>query len=352
MPAVLAAALFGCSTMSPRSRPPEPTSPTNGAIVARVVLNAGWFGTRSPYSMTFHRLKADGRPDEAVFVTNFKSGRDVYLLDAVPGRYVPVSVRYMRQNNSYDIGFPEKALKDLAVGVRPGSAVFAGRLTVAVKGRAGKRSEFLGADLNKEAEIAAMDCALKDLDGTLWRDMVARRRESLGPSEAAVTEKGKVVPRQSKGKYTYVDMLGWGSPVRIRGGLEWRQPQGRARIALVWFTQDMREYKSPAEHLAALRSAGSPEDDHKVSEVVFCSRTGYEARYTTYFYPEGTLVGSLVKVYLTETLLVPEPEGVFFLHYRAEKAHFEKFHPQFRAFRDKIVLNPNPPLPAGAAGRP
>jgi hypothetical protein len=144
-------------------------------------------------------------------------------------------------------------------------------------------------------------------------------------------------------------MLGWGKPVRIRGGLEWREPKGKARIALVWFTEDMKEYKSPAASLAALRSAGSPEDDHKVAEVVFSSRPGYEARYTTYFYPEGTLTGSLVKVYVTETLLVPESDGVFFLHYRAEKKDFLKSHPLFRTFRDKIVLKPNPP-PGAAPG--
>lgn len=344
-----AAVLLGCSTLTDRARPPEPTSPTNGAVIARVVIRSGWFSSVNPYSLSFARLKHDGFPEEELFVTNFRSGGGVYLLDAVPGRYSPVSVRYMRQNVSHDIEIGKTA-KDLAVEVKPGQVVFAGRLSFAIRGRSGKKSAFVELDPGKEAEIAAMDEALADLDGTLWREMISRRREALGPSETPVMEKGKPVPRQVKGKYTYVDMLGWGSPRRVRGGLEWRQPQGQAAIGLVWYTQDMKEYKSPEEHLRVLRSAGSPEDDHKVEEVVFCSRPAYEARYTTYYYPEGTLVGSISKVYVTETLLVPEPEGVFLLHFRAEKKHFAKLHPLFRTFRDRIVLKPNPPT--GAPAKP
>ncbi|MFA6319094.1 MAG: hypothetical protein WC943_16910, partial [Elusimicrobiota bacterium] len=182
--AVPAALLFGCSSPAVRVRAPEPTSPTNGSLAARVFIQGGWFSAFKPYSLTFQRLKADGKPEEEAFVSNFRSGDNVYLLDVLPGRYVPVSVRFMRQNNSRDIEIPENLRKDLGVEVRSGEVVFAGLLNFAVRGRAGKKSVFTGRDVSKEAEIAALDAALQDLDGTLWRDAVSRRRDALGPSES------------------------------------------------------------------------------------------------------------------------------------------------------------------------
>ncbi|MBI5210982.1 MAG: hypothetical protein HY927_13515 [Elusimicrobia bacterium] len=347
MPLALAGfcACGGMRPLRPRIRPPEATSPTNGAVVVRVKIKGGRFSAFQPFSATFQRLGPDGKAEEGSIVSNFRSQENVYLLDLPPGRYAPVSIRYMQQNIVHDISLEPKASKDLAVDVHPGELAFAGALAFKVGGRFLRNAALLDSSRAPAAESSALEAALLDLEATLWEDMVSRRLSDLGPSRDPVLEKGKEVPRVAggNGKFTYVDVLRWGPSVRVKGGLEWREPKGHARIAAVFQTRGMEGFVPAPEQLRQLRTVGSPEDSHRVDNVKFCSRPGYKVRYTTYYYPQGTMVGSLVKVYVTQTLMVPEPEGVFLLHYRAEKEHFERFYPLFDRFQRMLVLRPLAP---------
>jgi hypothetical protein len=102
----------------------------------------------------------------------------------------------------------------------------------------------------------------------------------------------------------------------------------------------MPGYKPLDQYLVDMRAAGSPEDEHALFTVGLASKTAQGARYTTYQYPEGKLTGSEVKVFETETLIVPDNDSFYLIRLRAPREYFEKFHPAFRKFLAYLVFLP------------
>ncbi len=343
-PAALAAmsVLAACAPPFRQGGPPEPVDPAYGAIVLALTLGGGRFQRFPAYVAAFSRVGPDGGLDEGRLDSNFRSGDRVYLLGVPAGRYALVEVSYRHMGHQRVVGLKPVESRRWAVDVGHGQVAFMGRHLFKTGSGFRPSAGLREVDVSSESEIEALEAAAEDLSGTLWEDAVSRRLSELGPSGRPIKVGKREIPRQTHGPFSFVDIIGWGAPRRIAGGLEWREALDRARVAAVYLSTGTRGWKPPEEYLRHLRGVGGPEDDHRVAEVVFSSRTAYRARYTTYVYPEGLLEGEGVKSYRTETLVVPDGRNLFVLHYRAEKALFERFHKVYLRFRRTFRLGPKP----------
>ncbi|OGR82795.1 MAG: hypothetical protein A3J74_10790 [Elusimicrobia bacterium RIFCSPHIGHO2_02_FULL_57_9] len=195
--------------------------------------------------------------------------------------------------------------------------------------------------MDVDSETQALDGARAALSGTLWSEYARKRLEILGnPVEPIMIGffRKRPAPRFELERFSYIDILKWGEPVKAASGLEWRQPKGRARIAVNFLVPDAEGYKPQEDYLKDMRAAGSPEDSHMLREVILSSRTAYAATYTTYYYPPADLVGSRVEIYRSETLLVPDNGGFYLVRYRAQREHFNKYYALFRRFAQYLAF--------------
>lgn len=321
-------------------KPPEPTAQTNGGVLVETTVQEGRYQKFEVRAIRFVRVGPTGDLEDQEMPSNFNADGLVYLLDVPPGRYTAVSASYYRRGRKQSFRWDPALSKSSAVEVKPGELVFMGHHEFKNK-KAGFRTQSvsLGVDTGPERAIKAFERAQVHLAATLWKDAVAGNLGGLGTSRAPVLDsKKREIPVESTHRFAYVDMLKWGEPQKINGGLEWRQPQDKARLAITFFPQGAKGYKSKEDALEYLRSAGSPEDTHLVTESMISAHKAYTARYTTYYYPPGTLVGSTVKVYVTESIMIAESDGVYFLHYRAQRSDFKKFHNYFKRFIRHVRL--------------
>lgn len=337
------AAWAGCAHFK-GGKPPEPTAQTHGGVLIESTVHEGRFQKFEVRSIRFVRVGPTGDLEDQEMPSNFNADGLVYLLDVPPGRYTAVSSSYYRRGRKQSFRWDPALSKSSAVEVKPGELVFMGHHEFKNKKSLFRtQSVSLGVDAGAERAIKAFEKAQAHLAGTLWKDAVVRNLGGLGtPTSPVLDSKKREIPVESTRRFAYVDMLKWGEPQKINGGLEWKQPQDKARLAVTFFPQGTKGYKSKEDALEHMRSTGSPEDSHLVTESMISSRKAYTTRYTTYYYPPGTLVGSTVKVFVTETVMVPEPDGVYFLHYRAQRSDFKKYHNYFKRFIRHLRLIGSP----------
>ncbi len=320
----------GCSIDRLRPAPAEPSGPEQAALVFAAAPTASRFGWPPPVEAEFLRVVGGKPAEEGLLRSNHASRGNLYLLDVLPGRYAPVSVTWRRMGRDRVFRFTLAQALKAAVEARPGEVVFLGRLrpdpwkTVAE----GSGMAVL-VDRSSETERAVLQTALADLGRMLWRQPLEARLGSLGPvaaPPAAAVGPGAV---QARG-FSYKDVLQWGPPVKLASGLEWREKLGRARIAAQYISAKDEGYLPLGEELSKLKTAGTPEDDRLVRETVTFGLPSYTARYGTFYYPPGYLLGSAVEAYVTESVLIPGKRGLWKLHYRAQKKHFDRFLPAFQ----------------------
>jgi len=366
-PAWLAAAgaltLSSCLPAPQRLR--ERTDPGHGAIVAAVSFK----GREFPYwrrhlarELFFQRLEDDGSLDPVLVPANYRVDDRLYALDLPAGRYVLTAATYFtgrsRQLARLDAAY---AKKYLAVDVQPGQLVFAGYIEI--ERYAGEDGTAFWLDGLKRArqylppfkraviemiaapqphvtraegvELQALRLARADLSGTFWEEAVAARLEQLGNPPEPLLEglvRKRPVPRKSAKTFTYIDTLEWGRPRSIPGGLEWRDGPSGASVSIVFVPSEGPGALPLDTALARLREAGAPEDRHTLADVRVSSRAAYAGLYTTYVYPEPTLLGSSVTVLKTEVLVVPADGGFYQAQYRARAADFPKHRGAFEHF--------------------
>lgn len=338
--AVIALLCAGCSGLTLIQKPIEPSSEDHGLVVMSVAVQEGRFKTGLAREVRFRRAKSFGDIDEAEITSNFAAKGLVFLLDVPAGNYFPTAAATMDRGKWSELRFDPAVVKTAGVDLEKGGMAFAGAYQFQVTKTAfTSNALFKKKSVDKEAEIDVLNRALSALGKTQWRVILERRLAVLGTSVAEVRDvKNKVVPRQFMGAISYVDQLGWGAPRKIAGGLEWREKKDRARLAMTFLTPGTKGYKSSDEYKRTLRDAGSTEDSHRLEEIPFSGRKAYQARFTTYVYPEGTLVGSLSQVFVTEVIMVPEPDGIFLLIYRAQRKDFDVYYGLIEEFRGRVAL--------------
>ena len=114
----------------------------------------------------------------------------------------------------------------------------------------------------------------------------------------------------------------WGDPIEIPGGVEFRAPERTAAFSMAFIERADPEYKDPDLYRRAMASWGAVEDEHRVETVEISSRTAYRVRHTTYRYDPEYLLGEKYQVSFTETMIVPDPRGLFIIRYYAPLEEF------------------------------
>ncbi len=365
--ALVAALASGCRTLAPRKKPVEPFAASQGALFGSVVMRGHEFPNVIPHGveeMFFAQVLPSGELDlDHPIATNYLEGGQVYLLNIPPGRYVPLTASYYHRRVRYQGKLPPDEGKLWAVDVGPGQVAYLGADTL--------RTEWQGfghaimdwlkqlvahlppfprlttsievstprVDRAPETEAHALRRAREALKGSLWVAAIDQRLTVLGnPPEPVLqglvfkTKKARV----GQGAFKYIETLGWGQPKAAPGGLRWSEPKGRAEVLVAYMQPDVPGYKPRDRYLDDMRAAGSPEDTHVLTEIMISSRPAQVATYTTYLYGEAALPGSEVRVFKTETLLVPAADGYYILRYRALRASFDAFYQPFRRFAQYV----------------
>ena len=358
--------LTGCATV----RPPEPTAVSNGMLVVQAKVRGAVvsFTSDLPDRATIEQLDADGQPVPGRTVRSSlgREGR-VYFLDLPPGRYSLTSFSFPARGARYEVELSSAVMRKSAVDLRPGAAAYLGSVLldgrfpdfdVAVERALPVLGHWLTPFLSRPviprdtdlraheigplAEQLALHDARKDLAGMQWLLAVENRLRELGAPEAAATSGGlrnREIPLTEDRFFSWRDTLKWGPPLHASSGLAWKRPGGEARVAVFFTSATAPGFAGYDEAVRQLRAAADNlEDPAAVYEVRVGTRTGQGARLTTHTYKEGSLVGSEERVTVTETVLVPDPYGVYTARLRAPRDEFQKVLPAFHEFLIQLVL--------------
>lgn len=132
----------------------------------------------------------------------------------------------------------------------------------------------------------------------------------------------------------------WGDGTRIPGGVEFREPENRARFSIAYIPRDDPEYRDPDRYRRDMAAWGSVEDAHRVLETQVSSRTAYAVQFTNYEYDPEYLLGQKVDVRYVEAIMVPLESGMYVLRYQADKNKFwaKKFRKPYEYFLQNLIL--------------
>jgi len=374
--------LAGCATVRPT---PGPTHVDHGMLLLRARVRGAIlpFTSDVPDRASVEQIDADGYPIPGkIAVSRLARDGQVYFLDLPPGRYAIAGLSFQARLARYDVGISSAVMRKQTVELRPGTAAFLGAL--ALDGRfpefdtaAERAFETIGHwllpflrrpaiardadlrahDLDRQTERLALLAAREPLAGTQWRGMIeARLREIGAPEPAAKTGlvRSRELPLLESTFFSWRDTLKWGAPARGKTGLAWKRPGGEARVAVFFTSATAPGFIGYEEAVREMRAAGDAlADPAALYEVRVGTRAGVASRLTSRVYPEGTLVGSEQKTFVTETVLVADPNGMYTARLRAPRGEFEKVLSAFREFLIQLVLGqpvheppkPEPTLP-------
>lgn len=362
-------ALAGCATA-----PPRPTSTEHGVLVARLVVRGALlrFTKDVADSGVVVKLKPDGTPQDGPgAASGYAKDGYFYFFDLPPGRYALMSGSFPARGTRYRVALPDFDLAKRAVELRPGRAAFLGEYQLdgrfpefpeavdraaAVIGRLltfflrhpplPRDADYRALERDEPAEGRAMLSARASLAGTDWGALASMRVRELGTPEPVATDGGlraKPLPLKQEPLFAWRDVLEWGEPLRTANGLEWRRPDSRARAAVWYTTASAKGFLGWDAAVRELRAGASVDGPSRLVEVKVATRTALAGRSSRWIYPEATLTGSEQRVVVTETVLVPDGNGLYSARLRAEKEEFEELLPLFRRFLEQLVLGPPPP---------
>lgn len=137
---------------------------------------------------------------------------------------------------------------------------------------------------------------------------------------------------------------GWKAPVEAPGGAALVDSEGRAGAGVAFHPEGSPEWEEPGEFKRRLRTLGSVEDSPLFETITLDGRYGVRRRWTTHRYKgPSTKLGAEGDVFLTETIMVPDLEGLYVLWFRAPKAEFKARRAGFSELLRTVQLSPPTP---------
>lgn len=359
----------GCATVRP---PVTATAVDHGMLVVQATVRGAVipFTSDEPDQGSVDQLDADGYPIPGkAAVSGVAHEGSLYFLDLPPGRYSLARLSFKSRLARYEVELSSAAMRRQSVALKPGRAAFLGSLTldgrfpdfdVAVERATEvifhwvtpflrrplipRDADLRAHELDPKTERRVLLAAREPLAGTQWRAMVDARLREIGAPEPAATTgtiRTREIPLKESVFFSWRDTLDWGEPARVKTGLAWKRPGGEARVAVFFTTATTPGFIGYEEAVRQMRSANDAlVDPAALYEVRVGTHTGVASRMTSHAYPEGTLVGSEEKTFVTETVLVNTGAGMFTARLRAPAAEYAKVEPAFRQFLVQMVLGP------------
>lgn len=125
------------------------------------------------------------------------------------------------------------------------------------------------------------------------------------------------------GRFSFEVPRGWKAPIEAPGGAVLVDGDGRAGVGAAFHPEGSPDWEDPADFKHRLRSLGELEDSPLLETVVVGGRFGTRRRWTTTRYKgPWHKLGEKAETLLTETILVPDLEGIYVVWFRAPKAEF------------------------------
>lgn len=146
------------------------------------------------------------------------------------------------------------------------------------------------------------------------------------------------------GRFSFDLPRGWKAPVEAPGGAALVDGDGRAGAGAAFHPQGTPEWRDAADFRRSLRAQGSVEDSPLLETVTLGRWYGTRRRWTTHRYkgPRLTL-GKEAEVLLTETLLIPDADGIYVFWFRAPKEEFAARRAGFAELLKSLRLPPPGP---------
>ena len=359
---------FACSTV-PSSR--QAVSLQNGALSACVYfLHTDWFDFFAHPANKIIWAQADRLGqldlDHPIFAVQGYDGC-LFAVNLPPGVYRPIMASYRLFGLRLYYPFKPELEKEMEVKVQENRFSFAGNLTIytatedpsLIVEHIGLRLrrlwwpfhlssvtppvDYTHLDQTPLSEADSLRVARRVYANTLWSDAIENRLAEIGSPEAPAM-RGPFWHRREVeavviSSFSYIPTkLRWPRKL-IMGGAEWIDPKDRARIAVQFLEPGMKDYQPKKTLLEKMREAGSLDDAHTLFSVHVSTYFGQGVRYHNFAYPKNDLPGATASVFVTETWLIPKGPGYYLIHYRALKADFKRFYPDFKKFVSYLYLD-------------
>ncbi|MFH2204233.1 MAG: hypothetical protein ABIJ96_14030 [Elusimicrobiota bacterium] len=131
---------------------------------------------------------------------------------------------------------------------------------------------------------------------------------------------------------------GWWGPITLPHGESFARPNTSASFTVIYRRRHVGKWGGPAAYRAHLRSKGTIADTHVLSPVKVAGRYGSRARYRTVVYGQKKLFGDRSSTYTNEEIVIPDPDGLYVLHYKALAEEFDRHRDSYLTFLRTMTL--------------
>lgn len=147
----------------------------------------------------------------------------------------------------------------------------------------------------------------------------------------------RVPKRAPADRYTFISPPGWTGPEKLPAGVRFREPTGLGLITISFHETGSEHWDEPVELRRRMRELGATDDSHALDTVMISGRFASRARFTTYHYT-GSELGERSAAFYTEMLMIPDPDGVYMIHYRAFAGDFRRLRSVYISFLKSLKL--------------
>jgi len=126
----------------------------------------------------------------------------------------------------------------------------------------------------------------------------------------------------------------WKGPEALEDGVKFTESGGSTYFTVRFLEKGSPEWQEPGAFRSSMHQKGGIEDSHVSDIVKVGGRFASRVRFTTHYYTGKKFLGEKDVLYYTEHIMVPDPDGLYAVEYRALKSEFDAHRPDYlRALR-------------------
>lgn len=130
----------------------------------------------------------------------------------------------------------------------------------------------------------------------------------------------------------------WTGPEGIPGGVRYRSKDGASTIEVAFHAENAKGWRPVPELRKEMSAWGSVEDTHTVVPVQVSTASAYRVAFTTHEYDPEYLLGASSRVWFTDFVLVPDPEGIIVARLHVPKGDYDRHLRTFNEVLRSMVI--------------